>query len=129
MGNPYREPRPLSPERLSLNSIDSVKHKDHMVEVQATFLFHPWTPDWEGELSRAVLVLNNVIMDSSESAGAEREQKSRDEYAGIGHDDTENGTDLADEGTGVHVESCRDHGCFGCEELTAQRFHDLFDNS
>ena len=40
-----------------------------------------------------------------------------------------NGTDLADEGTGVHVESCRDHGCFGCEELTAQRFHDFFNNS
>ena len=35
MGNRYREPRPLSPERLSLKSIDSVKHEDYMVEVQA----------------------------------------------------------------------------------------------
>jgi len=39
MGNRYREPRPHSPERLSLKSIDSVKHEDYAVEVQATFLF------------------------------------------------------------------------------------------
>ena len=147
MGNRYREPRPLSPERLSLKSIDSVKQDQYMVEVQATFLFDPYTPDWEGELSRAVVVLSKVISDGAERAERKRERKSREEYAGIGHNDTENGTLVAqdiiarqaaatktfhaaidaDEGTGVHVESCRDRGCFGCEDVT--RFHDLFDNS
>ena len=43
MGNRYREPRPLSPERLSLKSIDSVKHEDYAIEVQATFLFDPYS--------------------------------------------------------------------------------------
>jgi len=105
MGNRYREPRPLSPERLSLKSINSVKHEDYAVEVQATFLFDPYTPDWEGELSRAVVVLSKVISDGAERAERKRERKSREEYAGIGHDDTENGTDVA------------------------QHFHDLFDNS
>jgi hypothetical protein len=150
MGNRYREPRPHSPERLSLKSIDSVKHEDYAVEVQATFLFDPYTPDWEGELSRAVVVLSKVISDGAERAERKRERKSREEYAGIldGHNDTENGTLVAqdiiarqaaatktfhaaidtDEGTGVHVESCRDRGCFGCEYV-AQHFHDLFDNS
>jgi len=105
MGNRYREPRPLSPERLSLKSIDSVKQDQYMVEVQATFLFDPYTPDWPGELSRAVAVLSKVISDGAERAERKRERKSREEYAGIGHNDTENGT------------------------LVAQRFHDLFDNS
>jgi len=62
MGNRYREPRPLSPERLSLKSINSVKHEDYAVEVQATFLFDPYTPDWEGELSRAVVVLSKLFL-------------------------------------------------------------------
>ncbi len=148
MGNRYREPRPHSPERLSLKSIDSVKHEDYAIEVQATFLFDPYTPDWEGELSRAVVVLSKVISDGAERAERKRERKSREEYAGIGHDDTGNGTVVAqdiiarqaaatktfhaaidaDEGTGVHVESCRDRGCFGCEDV-AQHFHNLFDNS
>ncbi len=105
MGNRYREPKPLSPERLSLKSIDSVKHEDYAVEVQATFLFDPYTPDWPGELSRSVVVLSKVISDGAERAERKRERKSRKEYAGIGHDDTENGTDVA------------------------QHFHDLFDNS
>ena len=105
MGNRYREPRPLSPERLSLKSIDSVKHEDYAIEVQATFLFDPYTPDWEGELSRSVVVLSKVISDGAERAERKRERKSREEYAGIGHDDTGNGT------------------------VVAQHFHDLFDNS
>ena len=94
MSNPYREPRPHSPERLSLKSIDSVKHEDYEIEVKATFVFDPYTPDWEGELSRAVTVLSKVICDGRERAERKREQKSREEYAGIitGHDDTENGT-------------------------------------
>jgi len=147
MGNRYREPRPHSPERLSLKSIDSVKHEDYAVEVQSTFLFDPYTPDWEGELSRAVAVLSKVISDGAERAERKRERKSCEEYAGIGHNNTDNGTLVAqdiiarqaaatktfhaaidaDEGTGVHVESCRDRGCFGCEDVT--HFHDLFDNS
>jgi len=97
MGNRYREPRPHSPERLSLKSIDSVKHEDYAVEVQATFLFDPYTPDWEGELSRAVVVLSKVISDGAERAERKRERKSREEYAGIGHDDTDNGTVVAND--------------------------------
>jgi hypothetical protein len=131
MGNRYREPRPLSPERLSLHTIDSVKHEDYAVEVQATFLFDPYTPDCNERLSRAVEVLSKVISDSSQRAERKRERKSRDEYAGVlnSHKPTENGTSVAeDEGTGVHVESCRDYGCFGCEDV-AQRLHDFFDNS
>ncbi len=94
MGNRYREPRPLSPERLSLKSIDSVKHEDYAIEVQATFLFDPYTPDWEGELSRAVVVLSKVIIDGAERAERKRERKSREEYAGIGHNATENDIDV-----------------------------------
>jgi hypothetical protein len=80
MSDPFREPRPLSPERLSLLSIDGVKHKDYMIEMQATFLFDPWTPDWPGELSRAVTVLSNVIADSEGYACAERERLGAEQY-------------------------------------------------
>ena len=80
VSDPYREPRPLSPERLSLLSIDGVRHKDHMVKMQATFLFDPWTPDHPGELSRAVTVLSNVIADSEGYACAERERLGAEQY-------------------------------------------------
>jgi hypothetical protein len=80
VSDPYREPRPLSPERLSLLSIDGVRHKDHMVKMQATFLFNPWEPDWPDELSRAVTVLNNVINDSAEFARAKRESLRAEQY-------------------------------------------------
>jgi len=95
MGNRYREPRPHSPERLSLKSIDSVKQDQYAIEVQATFLFDPYTPDWEGELSRAVVVLSKVITDGAERAERKRERKSREEYAGIGQDNTDNSTVMA----------------------------------
>jgi hypothetical protein len=80
MSDPFREPRPLSPERLSLLSIDGVRHKDYMIEMQATFMFNPWEPDWPDELSRAVTVLNNVINDSAEYARAKRERLGAEQY-------------------------------------------------
>ena len=84
MSDPYREPRPISPERLALLSIDSVKHEDYMVEMQATFLFDPYTPDWPGELSRAVSTLTKVISDAAVNAERKRERKGATQYEGMG---------------------------------------------
>jgi len=83
MSDPYREPRPLSPERLSLFSIDCVQHEDYMVKVSATFLFNPYTPDWEGELSRAVSTLTKVISDAAVNAERKRERKGAKQYEGL----------------------------------------------
>jgi hypothetical protein len=83
MGDRYREPRALSPERLSLKSIESVKNEDSMVELTATFLFDPWSPDWEGELSRAVSVLTQVVADAASKAAKKRERKSAEQYADL----------------------------------------------
>ncbi len=41
---------------------------------------------------RAVVVLSKVISDGAERAERKRERKSREEYAGIGHDNTDNST-------------------------------------
>ena len=83
MSDPYREARPTSPERLSLFSIDSVKQDEYMVELQATFLFNPYTPDWEGELSRAVSTLTKVISDSAVKAERKRERLGAEQYEGL----------------------------------------------
>jgi hypothetical protein len=83
MGDPYREPRPLSPERLSLFSIDCVQHEDYMVKVSATFLFNPYTPDWEGELPRAVTVLTKAVSDAAVNAERKRERKRAAQYESL----------------------------------------------
>jgi len=83
MSDPYREPRPLSPERLTLLTIDSVRRTGGMVEVQATFLFDPYTPEWEGELSHAVSALTDVISDGADRAKRKRQRKSAAQYEGL----------------------------------------------
>ena len=83
MSDPYREPRPTSPERLSLFSIDCVQHEDYMVKVSATFLFNPYTPDWEGDLPRAVTVLAKVVSDASLNAERKRERKGAEQYKNL----------------------------------------------
>jgi len=83
MGDRYREPRPISPERLSLFSIDCVQHEDYMVKVSATFLFNPYTPDWEGELSRAVSTLTKVISGAAVKAERKRERKGAAQYESL----------------------------------------------
>ena len=80
MSDRYREPRATSPERLALLSINSVTQDEYMVEVQATFLFDPHTPDWPGELSRAVTTLTNVISGASHRALKKRERKGAKQY-------------------------------------------------
>jgi hypothetical protein len=83
MSDRYREPRPLSPERLSLLSIDSVHHSDGVVKLSVTFSFDPYTPDWEGELPRAVTVLAKVIADAADNAKRKRERKGAKQYEGL----------------------------------------------
>jgi len=83
MSDPYREPRPLSPERLALLTIDSVRRTGGTVEVQATFMFDPYTPEWEGELSHAVSTLTSVISEAADRAQRKRERKSAAQYEGL----------------------------------------------
>jgi len=83
MSDPYREPRPSSPERLSLFSLEYAKHEDYMVKLSATFLFNPFTPDWEGDLPRAVTVLAKVVADAADNAKRKRERKGAAQYEGL----------------------------------------------
>ena len=132
MGNRYREPRAKSAERLRMTGVQAkIQPDSHQILMTAEFTYDSWDAPIDCDVINAVTVLHEIVEKAFDKASERRYKKLNAEYAGIidGHDDTENGTVVAeDEGTGVHVESCRDRGCFGCEYV-AQRFHDLFDNS
>jgi len=150
MGNRYREPRAKSAERLRMTGVQAkIQPDSHQILMTAEFTYDSWDAPIDCDVINAVTVLHEIVEKAFDKASEKRYKKLNAEYAGIldGHDDTENGTLVAqdiiarqaaatktfhaaidaDEGTGVHVESCRDRGCFGCEDVT--RFHDLFDNS
>lgn len=79
MGSPYREPRPKSPERLSLRKIDFAGMVDGVPMVQATFSYDTWCCSDFHEVMDAVETLNSVIENSSETAYEARMQGLREE--------------------------------------------------
>lgn len=72
MGSPYREPRPKSPERLSLRKIDFAGMVDGVPMVQATFAYDTWCCSDFHEVMDAVETLNKVIEKSIEDAYEQR---------------------------------------------------------
>ena len=129
MGNRYREPRAKSAERLRMTGVQAkIQPDSHQILMTAEFTYDSWDAPIDCDVINAVTVLHEIVEKAFDKASEKRYKKLNAEYAGIGQDDTENGSDVAkDEGTGIHVESCRDQGCFGCEDVT--RVHDFFDNS
>ena len=81
MGSPYREPRPKSPERIRLKSIDSVKFEEHdgyvddSVTIQATFTYYTWCCHDSHEICDAVEALHLAIQDSADRAEKKRQKK------------------------------------------------------
>ena len=86
MGSPYREPRPRSPERIRLKSIDSVKFEEHdgyvddVVTVQATFTYYTWCCHDAHEMCDAVEAMHRAIEDSANRAEKKRQKKLHAEH-------------------------------------------------
>ena len=72
MGSPYREPRPKSPERISLRKIDFAGLVDGVPMVQATFSYATWCCEDFHEVMDAVETLNAVLEKANEDAYNER---------------------------------------------------------
>ncbi len=72
MSQLYGEPRPKSPERLSLKKIDFAGIVDGVPMVQATFEYDAWCCSDVHEVMDAITTLNNVIEKSSERAYKKR---------------------------------------------------------
>lgn len=80
MGSPYREPRPKSPERLSLRKIDFAGMVDGVPMVQATFAYDTWCCSDFHEVMDAVKTLNAVIEKAYENAYEKRNQALNEEH-------------------------------------------------
>jgi len=86
MGSPYREPRPKSPERIRLKSIDSVKFEEHdgyvddSVTIQATFTYYTWCCSDSHEIVDAVAALEKAIQESHDRAERKRRKKAQAEH-------------------------------------------------
>lgn len=81
MGSPYREPRPRSPERLKLRSIDSARlEESDVVTVQATFTYYTWCCGDSHEIVDAVAVLEKAIQDAHDRAENKRLKKLQTEH-------------------------------------------------
>ena len=83
MGSPYREPRPKSPERLSLRKIDFAGIVDGVPMVQATFAYDTWCCSDVHEVMDAITTLNDVIERASEKAYKKRMEGARKEHEEI----------------------------------------------
>ena len=84
MGSEWREPRPTSPERLTIKSIDKVKAvNSDIVSISVTFSYEPWCCTGPHELADAVKAVERAIQESSEASLAFREAKLEEEYAPI----------------------------------------------
>jgi hypothetical protein len=83
MGSPYREPRPKSPERLSLRKIDFAGLVDGVPMVQATFAYDTWCCSDTHEVMDAIATLNEVIEKASEKAYKKRMTGARKEHEEI----------------------------------------------
>ena len=81
MGSPYREPRPKSPERIKLRSIDSAGFEDgDSVTVQATFTYYTWCCHDAHEICDAIEALHKAVEESAERAERKRSKKARAEH-------------------------------------------------
>ena len=86
MGSQYREPRPKSPERIRLKSIDSVcfeerdGYVDDAVTVQATFTYYTWCCHNSHEMCDAVEALHKAIEEAASRAERKRSKKARAEH-------------------------------------------------
>lgn len=86
MGSPYREPRPRSPERIRLKSIDSVSFEEHdgyvddAVTIQATFTYYTWCCGDSHEIVDAVAALEKAIQDAHDRAERKRLKKAQAEH-------------------------------------------------
>jgi hypothetical protein len=83
MGSPYREPRPKSPERLSLRKIDFAGTVDGVPMIQATFAYEAWCCNDVHEVMDAITTLNDVIEKASEKAYKKRMAGARKEHEEI----------------------------------------------
>lgn len=75
MGSQYREPRPKSPERLRLVSIDSVRFDDEnydSVVVKATFTYDKWCCNGMHEIADAVSALDRTVQSGKDKAEKKR---------------------------------------------------------
>lgn len=85
MGSRHREPRPKSPERIRLKSIDSVRFDEHdgyvddAVTVQATFTYYTWCCHDAHEMCDAVEALHEAIEQSTNRAERKRNKKAKAE--------------------------------------------------
>jgi predicted dinucleotide-utilizing enzyme len=80
MGSPYREPRPKSPERISLRKIDFAGVVDGVPMVQATFAYDTWCCSDFHEVMDAVETLNLVVENASENAYQIRVKALKEEH-------------------------------------------------
>lgn len=86
MGSRYREPRPKSPERIQLQSIDSARFDKHdgyvddAVTIQATFTYYTWCCRDFHEIVDAVAALEKAIQDSHDRAERKRRKKAQAEH-------------------------------------------------
>jgi hypothetical protein len=83
MGSPFREPRPKSPERLSLRKIDFAGVVDGVPMVQATFAYDTWCCSDTHEVMDAITTLNDVIERASERAYKKRMAGARKEHEAL----------------------------------------------
>lgn len=85
MGSPYREPRPQSPERLRLKSIDFAgfdPESGHLV-VQASFTYDTWCCSDSHEITDAILAVSETFEAASTMAEEERLKNLHKEYEGV----------------------------------------------
>lgn len=84
MGSKYREPRPRSPEKLQLKSIDSARFEEEysgdVVTVQATFHYYTWCCNDTHEIVDAIRTLEKAIQDASLRAERKRTKKAQAEH-------------------------------------------------
>lgn len=85
MGSAYREPRPKSPERINLKSIDFAGFDDSCdsVKIEATFVYYTWCCNGSHEISDAVAALERLVSEASERAEKKRLKKAREEYSDL----------------------------------------------
>ena len=83
MGSEFAEPRPKSPERLIIKSIDSVRFEDgdSRPYITATFIYEPWCCSSAHELIDSVVALNTAITIAERVVREEREESLSLEYS------------------------------------------------
>lgn len=86
MGSRYREPRPKSPERLRIKSIDSARfdshdgYEDDAVTIQATLTYYTWCCHNSHEIVDAIAALEKAIQSAVLRAEKKRSKKAQEEH-------------------------------------------------